>query len=265
MLWVENFQVLGDENNDAAKIAAAKLDEIMPVLDAGLAREKGTREADVQAHIGWAHWLNWHIAEREFGPAAEKNLRAALALDGSNVYGNAMLGNWMLQNHGNFAEAVGHLNTAAATGKARPLVRMMQVGGLLRDHERGARAALVKAVNDMRKNNEPLDEDRKERIMGFCYSPYGTSAAELGETLGAVPEDDAWKTYLWLDDSQDGGSRNESQDLAHAFIHAGLLEVGGKRAEALGEFRALQKRLAASPGGTMEDRVDAAVKRLSAG
>ncbi len=38
MLWVENFQVLGDDNNDAAKIAAAKLDEIMPVLDAGLAR-----------------------------------------------------------------------------------------------------------------------------------------------------------------------------------------------------------------------------------
>ena len=260
MLWVENFQVLG---GDFTKVAGAKLDEIMPVLDAGLAREKGTREADVQAHIGWAHWLNWHIAEREYGPAAEKNLRAALALDGSNVYANAMLGNWMLQNHGNFAEAVGHLNMAAATGKARPLVRMMQVGGLLRDHERGARAALVKAVNDMRKNNEPLDEDRKERIVGFCYSPYGTSMAELTEMLTAVPEDDAWKTYLWLDSSRDGGV-NESRDVDHAYIHAHLLEAVGKRADALGEFKTLQKKLAEEPG-TIKDRVDDAVKRLSAG
>ncbi len=263
MLWVENFQVLGDENNDAAKVAAAKLDEIMPVLDAGMARSKGTREADVQAHLGWAHWLNWHIAEREFGPAAEKNLRAAVALDGSNVYGNAMLGNWMLQNHGSFAEAIGHLNTAVATGKARPLVRGMQTGGLLHDRDPGARAELIKAVNDIRKNNEPLDEDMKERIVGFCYSPYGTSAAELKEVLGAVPEDDGWKTYLWLDDSEGGGSTNEAQDLAHAFIHASLLEVAGKRADALGEFKTLQKRLATSPGGTMEDRVNEAVKRLS--
>jgi tetratricopeptide (TPR) repeat protein len=264
MLWVENFQVLGDENNDAAKLAGAKLDVIMPVLDAGLARAKGTREADVQAHLGWAHWLNWHIAEREFGLAAEKNLRAALVLDGSNVYANAMLGNWMLQNHGSFQEAIGHLNTAVVTGKARPLVRAMQIGGLLHDRDPGARAELIKAVNDMRKNNEPLDEDMKERIVGFCYSPYGTSEAELKEVLGAVPEDDGWKTYLWLDDSEGGGSTNEAQDLAHAFIHASLLEVAGKRAEALGEFRVLQKRLATSPG-TVKDRVDDAVKRLSAG
>ena len=264
MQWVENFQVLGGDGTDAAKIAAAKVDEIMPVLDAGLARSKGTREADVQAHLGWAHWLNWHIAEREYGPAAENNLRAAVALDGSNVYANAMLGNWMLQNHGSFAEAVGHLNTAVGTGKARPLVRAMQVGGLLHDRDAGARAELIKAVNDMRKNNEPLDEDRKERVVGFCFSPYGTSVAELKEALGAVPEDEAWKTYQWLDGSLDHGVTNDSQNEAHAYIHASLLEAVGKRVDALGEFRALQKRLEKEPG-TMQDRVDDAVKRLSAG
>jgi tetratricopeptide (TPR) repeat protein len=257
MLWVENFQVLGDDGNDAAKIAAAKLDEIMPVLDAGMARSKGTREADVQAHLGWAHWLNWHIAEREFGPAVEKNLRAAVALDGSNVYANAMLGNWMLQNHGNFAEAIGHLNMAVATGKARPLVREMQVGGLLHYEVPGARAELLKAVNDMRKNNEPLDEDRKERVLVFCFSPYGTPVAELKSALAAVPEDEAWKTYLWL-----AGDRND--DTGPPFIHASLLEADGKKAEALEEFKVLQKKLAKDPG-TMKDRVDDAVKRLSAG
>jgi hypothetical protein len=264
MLWVENFQVLGGEGVDPAKLAAGKLDEIMPVLDAGLAQSKGTRQADVQAHLGWAHWLNWHIAEREYGSAAENNLRAALALDSSNVYANAMLGNWMLQNHKSFAEAVGHLNTAVAAGKARPLVRAMQVGGLLHDNVPGARAELVKAVNDMRKNNEPLDEDRKERVVGFCYSPYSTSFDELKDALGAVPEDEGWKTYQWLDGSLDNGVLNDAQDEAHAYIHANLLEAVGKRADALSEFRVLQTRLAKEPG-TMKDRVDDAVKRLSAG
>ena len=200
MEWVENFQVLVPEGQSASGAAGPLLDEIMPVLDAGLARSKGTRAADVQAHLGWAHWLNWHIAEREFGSSAEKNLRAAIETDKSNVYGNAMLGNWMLQNHGSFQEAIGHFNTAVATGKARPLVREMQNGGL-RDYDvPGARGELVKAANDMRKNNEPLDEGLKHRILTFCCNTTMTSQAELVESLSAVPTDDAWKTYLWLDD-----------------------------------------------------------------
>jgi hypothetical protein len=42
-----------------------------------------------------------------------------------------------------------------------------------------------------------------------------------------------------------------------------LLEVAGKRADALGEFKVLQKRLAPTSSGTMKDRVDEAVERLS--
>ena len=38
MLWVENFQVLGRDGDKAADAAGPMLDEIMPVLDAGLAR-----------------------------------------------------------------------------------------------------------------------------------------------------------------------------------------------------------------------------------
>ncbi|WP_263382587.1 hypothetical protein [Granulicella arctica] len=68
MAWMENFSVVGD---DYAKIAAAELDEAIGILDAGLAR--GRRPADIEAHLGWAHWLNQHIAEREFGPIAEQD------------------------------------------------------------------------------------------------------------------------------------------------------------------------------------------------
>ncbi len=264
MLWVENFQVLGRDGEKAADAAGPLLDEIMPVLDAGFARSKGSRAADVQAHLGWAHWLNWHIAEREFGPSAVQNLRAAVELEKSNVYANAMLGNWMLQNNGNFQEAIGHLNTAAATGKARPLVREMQVGGLLYHEVRGARAELVKAVNDMRKNGEELDDGQKHRILAFCYNPTVTNPTELAESLSAVPEDDAWKTYLWLDDAQGEDETEKTQSLNRDFIYANLLEVSGKRTEALEKYRVLQRN-PQTKHFTFKDRVDDAVKRLSQG
>ncbi len=263
MLWVENFQVLGRDGASAADAAGPQLDEIMPVLDAGLAREKGPRAADVQAHVGWAHWLNWHIAEREPGSAAEKNLRSALELDKTNVYANAMLGNWMLQNNGSFQEAIGHFNTAVATGKARPLVREMQVGGLLHDEVRGARAELVKAVNDMRKNGEALDPEEKHRILGFCYNPAVTDQAELVESLSAVPEDEAWKTYLWLGDTRNDETAS-TQSLNREFIYANLLEVSGKRKEALEKYRSLQQD-PQTKHFMFRDRVDDAVKRLSKG
>ena len=80
MLWVENFHVAAETNQNAAQQAASALDQVMVILDSGLARSKGPRAGDVRAHIGWAHWLNQHIAEREFGPSAEQNLRAALAI-----------------------------------------------------------------------------------------------------------------------------------------------------------------------------------------
>ena len=264
MLWVENFQVLGRDGEKAADAAGPLLDEIMPVLDAGFVRSKGSKAADVQAHLGWAHWLNWHIAEREFGPSAEKNLRAALELDKANVYANAMLGNWMLQNNGNFQEAIGHLSTAAATGKARSLVREMQVGGLLHDEVRGARAELIKTLNDMRKNGEDLDAGKKHRILGFCYNPTVTNSTELAESLSAVPADDAWKTYLWLDDAQDEDQTEKTQSLNRDFIYANLLEVSGKRTEALEKYRVLQRN-PQTKHFSFKERVDDAVKRLSQG
>jgi tetratricopeptide (TPR) repeat protein len=259
MAWVDNFQVLVPEGQTATSAAGQQLDEIMPILDAGLARSKGTRAADVEAHLGWAHWLNWHVAEREYKATAEKDLRAAVELDKNNVYANAMLGNWMLQNHGNFAEAIGHLNTAVATGKDRPLVREMQIGGLLHDEVPGARAELFKAVDDMRKNNEPLDEETKHRILGWCCEAAMSSDAELKESLTAVPRDEAWKTYQWLDDAPAEDAKSKA--LTQEFIHARLLEFTGDGAGALAIYRALQQELKGT-NMVIADNVDEAVKRL---
>jgi tetratricopeptide (TPR) repeat protein len=259
MLWIEDFHVLVGTDENAAAVAGPALDQIMAILDAGVARSKGTRAADVQAHIGWAHWLNQHIAEREFGPGAEQNFRAALAADPSNVYANAMLGNWLLQNHGSLTEAIQHLNIAVSTGNARSFVRTLQLGGLIDLDEKGARAEVVKAVNDMRKSGEPLDEEHRMRILTFCFNLIFTDHGELAESLSAIPPDEEWQTYLWLDDKPEDV---QSHLMARTFIQANLMELSGKRQESLEKYRVLQQDLKNEPG-SLKNSVDAAIARLS--
>ena len=257
MLWVEDFHVLVGTDENATAVAGPALDQIMAILDAGLTRSKGTRAADVQAHIGWAHWLNQHIAEREFGPVAEQNFRAALAADPSNVYANAMLGNWLLETDGDFDEAMRDFDTAVATGRERPMVRTFELGGLRYLDRKGARAAQVRVANDMRKGGEPLDEDAKSRIVSYCFEPGGLERDEVMESLTAVSPDDDWKTYLWLDDGPGSGQHQ----VAHEFIQANLMELSGDRGGALQKFRALQLELKDRPG-SLQEQVDAAVARL---
>jgi tetratricopeptide (TPR) repeat protein len=258
--WVENFEVSAPEGEDPAPMAAAKLDEIMPVLDAGLGRAKGAQAADIQAHLGWAHWLNQKIAEREFGAAAENDMQAALKLDAKNVYANAMLGNWMLETNGDFSQAMQHFDVAASTSRERPLVRAFELGALQYLERKGARAAQVRVANDMRKGGEPLDEDSKRRIVSFCFDPGVNEPDELKESLTAVAPDEEWKTYLWLDD----GPESDSHRPVRAFIQANLLELSGNAKGALAQYQALQQELKDAPG-SLRDQVDAAVARLQRG
>ena len=141
MLWLQDFHAIVGEGQKAEDIAGPPLSEIMSVLDAGLARTPGlgARAADILAHLGWAHWLNQHIAQKEFGPAAEQDLRRALTLDPTNVYANAMLGNWLLENHGSLDEALHRFELAVKTNQQRPLVRTMQLGGMIYNEAPGVR------------------------------------------------------------------------------------------------------------------------------
>jgi len=261
MGWVEDFHVVGREGQDAASAAGPRIDTILSILDAGLTRSTGTRAADIQAHIGWTHWLNQHIAEREFGDAAAQNLRAALAADPSNVYANAMSGNLLLQKNGDFNEAIKRLDVAVSSGKARPFVRRLQIGGLLSNEEPGAPAELVKVANDMRKSGEALDEGYGTRISNFCFAVGVSDHNALRKILSAAPPDEIWSTYLWL---SNGARRSGEDAVAQQFIQANLMEVSGKREQALEQFSTLQKELKNSPG-SLKDAVDASVSRLSVG
>ena len=130
MLWLEHFHVLVGEGQKAEDLAAPVLARLKTVLEAELARTNGgdPRTADILAHLGWAHWLNEKIAFKEFD-GAERMFRQALAVDASNVFANAMMGNWLLRTHGDSAAAMRHFQVALATGKQRPLVRSLNSAG----------------------------------------------------------------------------------------------------------------------------------------
>jgi tetratricopeptide (TPR) repeat protein len=259
MLWLQNFHVLTPEGQKSEDLAAPMLDSMKTVLEAGLARTNGKekRAADILAHLGWLHYMNEKIAFREFGNA-ERFFAQAVSVDPSNVYAHGFWGNWLLQTNGDTSQALKHFKAALATNTHKDLIRTLQLGGLDGSHEPGMRGELVKVINEMRVNQEPLDKDHHH--FSELYSPYN-SEAEMHEALAAVPPDDSWKTFLWLNPEKPGDAYDSAmRDL----VHASLAEISGDRARALAEFNALAKVLAAKHfNGRMNKYAADAITRLS--
>jgi hypothetical protein len=261
MRWVENFHVLVSEGQKAEDLAGPPLSRLKTVLEAGLARTDGhdTRAADLLAHLGWTHWLNQKLAFKEFD-GAERFFSKSIAIDSANVFANAMMGNWLLQTRGDTAEAMHHFQVALASGRERPLVRQMQLGGLLYNNAPGMHAAFAKALNEMRSNNEPLDPGVKSRA-GYLYDVASSQGNEYREVLTAAPPADNWKTFLWISPPAPGDA---SDRLRRDFVHASLAEFSDDRGDAANEFKALLPKLKAEGMSyRLIDYAQSAIKRLS--
>lgn len=259
MTWVEEFSLYVQEGKEEADLAASALDEILPVLSSGLAEQKGTRLADLEAHLGWAHFLNAKMAQRENDSVAVGDWNLAMATDPTNVYAHAMLGNWMLETRGDLSQVVNHFQTAIRSGRARPFVRRLELGGLLDLEMPGARAEIMRVANEMRTAGEVLDPELKRRIAGWCFDPVVNDHKQIAEVLGAVSKSDAWQTYLWL--RADSGP-DDNRDLERRFIHANLLEVSGESDAALQEYRELMQTLG-DRQGSIRTQIEAAIGRLT--
>ena len=258
--WAENFHVVTEDGRNTFANNAALLDGIAAVLEAAMTRTKGAEKADVQAHLGWTHWLGFHLLAREGMPSAEADFREALILDPTNPYANAMLGNYLLQTHGSLTEASQHFDTGLASGKEHAYVRRLQIAGLTYLEEPGARAAMFRAANSMRKNNEPLSADRRLDARGFCCTPGETTHDELVESLSSVPRDDAWNTYLWLNEGS--GEDPAVQHLKQGFVQALLAEIAGERDAALQQFRDLDKQVE-GVGTNLDEYIPEEIERLA--
>jgi tetratricopeptide (TPR) repeat protein len=265
MIWLEHYSVLVPEDGKASDVAAPQLAELMRILDAGLARAGGkdSRSADILAHIGWAHWLNNHIAEKEFGKAAEQAYQQALQIAPANVYANSMLGNWLLQTHRSLKDVVQHFTTALNTGQKRPLVRRMQLGGMLYDDDNGVPQEAIRALNDMRKNNEVPDEGYKSRFLATLFEP-NFSKEFLDNIEGAVPPEELWLTYVWLDDTPADSTKDAYRQAKLDYFRAKTLALEGKQNEASEDFRQLAARMKAQQiGGRLMEHIaeDLSIKK----
>ena len=262
MDWTENFHALGREDKDPSEVAGPLIDQIIPILDAGMVRSKGSDLSTVQSHLGWAHFLNHKIAKREFGSAAEDNLRGALKIEPSNVYANAMLGNWLLQNQGSLGDAVAYFNTAIATGQVRTYVRTLQLGALEGLEGDGVTAELMKVANAMRKNNEPVEDGAKHHILELCCDPPMTDHKNLVGALSAVPRDEARQTYSWLANNKNEHWDTPIRRLTSDFLDATFLEMDGKNSDALERYKSLQKP-AMNLHASLQDAITESIARLS--
>jgi hypothetical protein len=170
-----------------------------------------------------------------------------------------MLGNWLLQTHGDTAQALRHFDAAEKTKQQRPLLRQMQLGGMIYNRDPGIPAALMRVVNRMRLNGETIAGHHRSRLMTY-FRPGNSD--ELQEMLAAVPPSDAWATFLWLDDPSPGDEM-KYEGFRRQFIHARVLELDGNTAEALALLTELDRKMrSAGFTGRLLDDVSNASKRL---
>jgi hypothetical protein len=88
------------------------------------------------------------------------------------------------------------------------------------------------------------------------------SGDQLTEMLSAVPPGDAWATFLWLD-LPSPGDEMKYEGLRRKFIHARVLELEGKTAEAVALLTELEHDMrSARFTGRLLDDVSAASRRL---
>jgi hypothetical protein len=135
----------------------------------------------------------------------------------------------------------------------------MELGGMIYNSDPGIPAALMRVANQMRINGETMSERYRSRTMAY-FRPGNN--AELQEMLSAVPAQDAWATYLWLDNPSPGDD-TKYEGFRREFVHARVLEVDGKIPAALALVTELDRRmrLAHFTGRLLED-VSAASRRL---
>lgn len=253
MLWLENAHA-GDRGFTAI------VKELSPTLEHALSRSKGTRAADLMAHIGWANFLRYRESHQDL--AIEQSYEQALRIDSGNVYAHAMWGHWILWQHGNLQSAMQHFAAALASGRVRPYVRNLEISALVNLHQPETRAELFRLANDMRRGSEPIPEEDRRRAfqetIGYSFDLWD----EIAPILKTVGQEDAAATFDWLSIGDNSGEPFRTQ--RREFISALLAEIAGKQSEALSKYRSLKIEAQKNDVGKIVSAVDESVKRLSA-
>jgi hypothetical protein len=191
-------------------------DAVVPALDRALLDPQHPRRADTLAHMGWATFLKW----RETGtgdPASFYN--QALEIDPMNVYANTMQAHWLMWRGEPLSAARPYFDAAIASGKQRPLVRTLQLAAVRNRSDDAADAELIRVVDSMRKQNEPLDQ----RSAGAAYivfqRRYGPRPRIPDAGAIDIPLSDQLATFTWLARMPGVSGRAEVNDVVVATLN----------------------------------------------
>jgi hypothetical protein len=232
-------------------------DTVAVVLTRGVVTARGSRKADLIAHLGWADFLRWRDGQRQLDPAAR--YRQSLETDPRNVYGHAMLGHWMMWTGDSLPEAKHHFAAAAASGRERAFARDLELAAFSNVSSDEGMPELLRIANDMRAQGDSAGESTRSRLWpAHVWLLHGANPGvrRAGNTLSAA---NLLETYRWLYATS---SYPRSRGPTYSYYLAKLEEAAGDRAQALASYRAARAQ-ATGARVYLPPEVDAAIARLS--
>ena len=183
------------------------------------------------------------------GLEIEESYRKALDLDAENPYAHAMWGHWILWNSDRCEEASSHFSTALKSDRDKEFVRSLQLAAL-KNARTGdcAIIEMIRVLDQMRKNQEPLELDQRRRIEGHIYFLHRREV--LDKIASILTPIDHLATYVWL-------IRDLKDDSLHRrFFVARLTEATGDLSKALSLYRSLR-----AERYTLKQEVEQGIKR----
>jgi len=260
MDWLDNIVVTAGTGGFAATV-----DKVQPVLARCATSSEGRRAADCLAHLGWGDFLRSREGAGGLDPVQQ--YRRAIALDPQNPYAHAMWAFDILRSGGRLSEAASHVTAALDSGRARPLVRRLEIAGLLWRGDAEAEQALVGVADDIRKHNEAMPADASGNSLSWrLWNVYQQRLVNRRATeafLSAASPADHLATYRWLFPE---ARMPENKRVMYLFMRALLEERAGERGQALGTYRVVRdamSREGAADSGALAARTADAIARLS--
>ncbi len=259
MAWLENARITIGKGSFSEIVG-----KVLPALSRCSVSPDKLPAADCFAHMGWGDFLK--SKEGQGGSRPEQFYQRALALDPENPYAHAMWGFHILESHGSLDEAKEHFERALATGRERPYVRRMQIAAFLYYRDERFEDEVMRVVNDMRLNHEPLPpEDRHYSVrwseLWNIFNSRVLNGTEQQSFLSTLSPADHLATFQWL--FPEDIVPEDKRDLYRFFLGS-FQELAGNYTGALATFNSLQKSLGKEHrGGRLPDKTTEAINRLS--
>jgi tetratricopeptide (TPR) repeat protein len=251
MAWLRNVSIPG-----GSKFSDV-VDPLAAVITRGSISATGVRKADLLGHLGWAYFLKSRDGSSAGNP--EEAYREAIAIDPMNPFAQAHWGHWIVWRREAVADAIPHFSAAVASGRERAYVRRIQLAAFRLYGSADVDAALIRAVDEMRRNNEPIDASTRRDVFSIYYSAFN-SEEQLRRVLGTLPPADHIATIRALFYGPDfDTARAPLRDATVALLQ----EASGLRDESLATWRAVRAALPRGGDQRVADRADAAIARLT--